>query len=114
MRVDKNDTRGRIPPEQLKIIHGGNNAGKTLEQNWQLTEAMIYNAMWTMREAHEDQPEHLQAVLRDITPIEKTAMYLYGHWMVYGWDVAKAMIREIYPGIVNNHISITISGIGDA
>ena len=119
MRRDKNDTRGRIPPEQLQVIHGGNDSGKTLEQNWALTEAKVYDALWRLKEIHNrllpihDCHQRIQADFAPITPIEMAAIHLYGHWIVYGWATTKAMVREIYPGIVNKNLSNTISGIGD-
>ena len=119
MRRDSKDTRGRIPPEQHRIITGGMSAGKTLEQNWQLTEAKVYDALDRLNSKYLYwQSEHgydhnkFQEAFGEITTIEQAAINLYGHWIVYGWEKTKQMVREIYPGLVNESITSMISGIG--
>lgn len=138
MRRDKDDTRGRIPPEHMgrkndtsffepchscerdscpgwncELLHTEDDT----EQQWQLTEARVYDAMWKLKTVHLANSgtgaiDRMQSLFGEITPVEKTAFFLYGHWVVYGWETTKPMVRELYPGIVNNHISSTISGIG--
>ena len=101
MRPDDNDIGGTIPqstmdPDPL--------AFSDAKPYWALIETGVYEALHRLNSKYIYwQSEHgydyheFQKAFGTITPIEETAMSLFGHWIVYGWDVAKQMVREVYP-----------------